>query len=108
MSESLSHGNHPNCLQSLTRKSHLLCSRMAPDTVSIVKAAAKANDVNRLKAAMDAWMAEENPDPPRDPRWPTSEIQAVLTLALDWGNIEVADELLKRGCYANYSGLSTR
>ena len=108
MGESRRTGVTPIVARLLTSEPHLLYSRMAPDTVSIVKAAAKANDVNRLKAAMDAWMAEEDPDPPRDPRWPTSEIQAVLTLALDWGNIEVADELLKRGCYANYSGLSTR
>lgn len=80
---------------------------MGPNTLSTVKAAAKANSLSRLQAAMDAWMEEEDPEPPRDPRWPMLKFQSVLTLALDLGHIEVADELLKRGCDAMYSGLST-
>lgn len=71
---------------------------MAPNTLAMAKAAAKSNNISQLRIALDAWLAEENPEPPRSPKWPMASFQNHFQEALRRGNLEVAKELLKRGC----------
>lgn len=71
---------------------------MAPNTLAMAKAAAKSNDISKLQKALDAWQEEESPEPPRHPKWPMAHFQDFLQEALSRGNLEVAEELLERGC----------
>ncbi|OJJ82214.1 uncharacterized protein ASPGLDRAFT_83891 [Aspergillus glaucus CBS 516.65] len=64
--------------------------------ITAVLNAAKANSLPEVKAALDSWMAH-----PRDPRWPMVDFQEALTAALEERNVEVAEELIRRGCCIN-------
>ncbi|KAJ5161772.1 Ankyrin-3 [Penicillium capsulatum] len=70
---------------------------MAPDTLRLAKSAAKSNNVTLLRQVLDAWEAEENPKPPRDSQRPMSEFQDCLLEALEHSNLDVVEELFKRG-----------
>lgn len=74
---------------------------------NIVLSAAKTNNLPEVQAALDAWMAQETPDPPRDPRWPMVDFQEALTAEIEERNVEVAQELIHRGCWTD-TGVSPR
>jgi len=69
--------------------------------VTTILNASKTNNLPEVKAALDSWMAQEKPDPPRDLRWPMVDFQEALTAALEERNVEVAEELIHRGCWIN-------
>lgn len=64
--------------------------------ITAILNAAKTNSLLEVKDALDSWMAH-----PRDPRWPTVDFQEALTAALKERNVEVAEELIRRGCCIN-------
>lgn len=64
--------------------------------ITAVLNAAKTNSLPEVKAALNSWMAH-----PRDPRWPMVDFQEALTAALEERNVEVAEELIRRGCCIN-------
>ncbi|KAJ6117002.1 hypothetical protein N7512_006727 [Penicillium capsulatum] len=78
---------------------------MAPDTLRLAKSAAKSNNVTLLRQVLDAWEAEENPKPPRDSQRPMSEFQDCLLEALEHSNLDVVEELFKRG-WAPFSAMA--
>lgn len=64
--------------------------------ITTVLNAAKTNSLPEVKAALDSWIAHT-----RDPRWPMVDFQQALTVALEERNVEVAEELIRRGCWIN-------
>lgn len=81
----------------------MLAQKMAPNTLAMVKAAAESNDISQLRTALGVWLAEEHPEPPRDPKLPMASFQDQLHEALMLANLEVAEELLDRGCVIDKS-----
>lgn len=64
-----------------------------------VLAAAESNNLTQLKNILDVWSTQESPEPPKVPGQPMYSFQTALEIALKSGHVEVADELLRRGCW---------
>lgn len=72
---------------------------MMSNILPTVLAAAESNNLTQLKDALDAWSTQEIPEPPKVLGQPMYSFQPALEIALKLRHVDVADELLHRGCW---------
>lgn len=61
--------------------------------------AAESNNLTQLKDALDAWSTQEILELPKALGQPMYSFQPALEIALKLRHVDVADELLHRGCW---------
>lgn len=64
-----------------------------------VLTAAESNNLTQLKDALDAWSTQESPERPKVLGQPMHSFQPALEIALKLRHVDIANELLHRGCY---------
>ena len=72
---------------------------MMSNILPTVLAAAESNNLTQLKDALDAWSTQEIPEAPKVLGQPMYSFQPALEIAFKLRHVDVADELLHRGCW---------
>lgn len=64
-----------------------------------VLTAAESNNLTQLKDALDTWSTQESPERAKALEQPMHSLQSALEIGLKLRHVDIANELLHRGCY---------